>query len=149
MSPVTAATIAALIAGVAAALQATLLGILGRQVGVLAATSVGAATGAILVFGANLVANRDMAGIVAGFRQPLWLWLLPGVLGAVVVTTITFAPPRIGVFGTFALLIGGQLLASVLVDSLGLFGVDRVPLSVTRVAGLALVLAGALLVLRR
>ncbi|MGH2676217.1 MAG: DMT family transporter [Actinomycetota bacterium] len=47
------------------------------------------------------------------------------------------------------MLITGQLAASLLIDSMGLFGMDRVPVSATRLAGLALLLAGGLLVLRR
>jgi bacterial/archaeal transporter family-2 protein len=67
----------------------------------------------------------------------------------VIVTALTFAPPRIGTFGTFALVIAGNLAAAVLIDSLGLFGVSRVPITVTRVAGLVLLAGGAALVLRR
>jgi bacterial/archaeal transporter family-2 protein len=66
-------------------------------------------------------------------REPAWLWVLPGVLGAAVLTTFTFSPPRIGTLATFVLLITGQLFASVVIDSAGLFGVERIPLSGTRV----------------
>jgi uncharacterized membrane protein YdcZ (DUF606 family) len=37
----------------------------------------------------------------------------------------------------------------VLIDYLGLFGLERIPLSVARVAGLLLLATGAVLVLRR
>jgi uncharacterized membrane protein YdcZ (DUF606 family) len=41
------------------------------------------------------------------------------------------------------------LLVGAMIDATGLFGVDRLPLSGTRFVGLALVAAGALLVLKR
>jgi transporter family-2 protein len=147
VSPISSATIAALIAGAAAALQATLLGILGRRAGVLAATTIAAVVGSMLILAVVLVTDRE--GIGEGLRQPAWWWLVVGALGISVLTVLTYAPPRIGTFGTFALLIGGQLTASILIDSLGLFGIERVPLAATRVVGLVLVLAGAVLVLRR
>jgi transporter family-2 protein len=147
VSPISSATIAALIAGTAVALQATLLGILGRRVGVLAATAIAAMVGAVLILAIALVADRE--GIGAGIRQSIWWWLLVGALGVAVLTVLTYAPPRIGTFGTFALLIGGQLAASVLIDTVGLFGVQRFPLAATRMVGLVLVLAGSVLVLRR
>jgi transporter family-2 protein len=62
---------------------------------------------------------------------------------------LTFGRPHLGTFGAIALLVGGQLVASVLIDSLGLFGVDRVPFTLARGAGLVLLAAGAILALRR
>lgn len=149
MSPATVTAVAVLLAGVGAALQATLLAIIGRRVGVLATTTLAAVVGLLGIAAATLIVNRSLEGVAAAARQPLVLWIPGGLLGVAVLATLAFAPPRIGTFGTFALLIGGQLVASVLIDSLGLFGVDRVPLSPTRLAGLALVLAGGLLALRR
>jgi transporter family-2 protein len=66
-----------------------------------------------------------------------------------VVTSITFTAPRIGTFATIGLLIAGQLAMGVLIDAFGLFGVEKIPVSPTRIAGLALLAAGALLVLKR
>ena len=85
---------------------------------------------------------------MAGFREPAWLWL-NGVMGAVVILTITFTAPRIGTFATIGLLIAGQLAMGVLIDYLGLFGLDKIPLSAARVVGLMLLAGGALLVLKR
>jgi transporter family-2 protein len=149
MSPSSVAALAVLFAGAGAALQATLLSIIGRRVGVLAATTMAAVVGLVGIAVATLVANRTLSGVAAAMREPTWLWIPGGLLGVAVLATLTFAPPRLGTFGTFALLIAGQLAASVLIDTLGWFGMDRVPLSVTRLAGLALLASGAALVLRR
>jgi transporter family-2 protein len=149
MTATTAAVLACLVAGVAAAVQASLLGILGRRMGVLQATAFVSIFGGIVLVAAAVISARGAGALVGGLRQPLWLWAIPAVLGVIVFLTFTFAPPRIGTFGTFAILIAGQLLAGIVIDSLGLFGVARVPLSAVRVAGLVLLAGGALLVLKR
>jgi bacterial/archaeal transporter family-2 protein len=145
----TAATLVALAAGLAGAIQATVLGILGRRAGISAAAAAGALTGAAILAGIAVVAGRGPLGLGAAFRQAPWLWAGAGVLGAGIVTALTFAPPRIGILGTFALIIAGNLAAAVLIDSLGLFGAERVPLTLARVGGLVLLAGGATLVLRR
>ena len=149
MSTTTVAVVACLVAGASAAVQASLAGILGRRVGVLEATALTAFVGMMVVLTVTTIGGRGLGGVAAGVREPWWLWIVPGLVGAVVVTTFTFAPPRIGVFATFALLIAGQLLVGVVIDATGLFGVDRFPLSGTRLAGLVLLAVGALLVLKR
>jgi transporter family-2 protein len=147
VSPNALATIAALIAGTAVAVQAAVLGVLGRRTGVLAATTIAAVAGAILILVVALLSVRG--GMAAVLRQPPLWWLVPGGLGVAVLGVLAFAQPKIGTFGTFALLIAGQLAASIVIDTVGLFGVDRVPMTVARTIGLGLVLAGAVLVLRR
>jgi transporter family-2 protein len=149
MSSATVAALAVLIAGVGVAVQATLLSIIGRRVGVLSATTMAAVVGLVGIAVATVLATRTLGGVAAAFRQPAWVWIPAGLLGIAILAALTFGRPHLGTFGVIALLIGGQLGASVLIDSLGLFGVDRVPLSVTRMAGLALLAAGAALALRR
>jgi transporter family-2 protein len=136
-----------LVAGVAGSVQVAVSGAFGRRIGVLEATGFGSVVGTLLVLALVLVAGR-IGGIADGFRQPPWLWI-GGVMGAIVVTTITFAAPRIGTFATIGLLIAGQLAMGVLIDAAGLFGLERIPLSAARLVGLALLAGGALLVLKR
>jgi bacterial/archaeal transporter family-2 protein len=149
MSPATVAALAVLIAGMGVAVQATLLSIIGRRVGVLSATTMAAVVGLVGIAVVTLLATRTIDGVVAAFRQPTWLWLIGGGLGIAILAVLTFGRPHLGTFGTIALLIGGQLAASLLIDSLGLFGVDRVPFTLARGAGLVLLAAGAVLALRR
>jgi transporter family-2 protein len=149
MSPATVAALAVLMAGMGVAVQATLLSIIGRRVGVLSATTMAAVVGLVGIAVATVLTARTLGGVAAAFRQPAWLWIPAGLLGIAILAVLTFSRPHLGTFGVIALLIAGQLAASVLIDSLGLFGVDRVPLSVSRMAGLALLAAGAALVLRR
>lgn len=149
MSPASLTALIVLLAGIGAVFQSTLLAFVGRRSGALAATTLAASVGLIGIAVATLVANRTLGGVAVAARHSPWIWLPAGLLGVGVLAVLTFAPPRIGSFGTFAILITGQLLTSVIIDAVGPFGMDRVPLSVTRVAGLLLLLGGGILVLRR
>jgi bacterial/archaeal transporter family-2 protein len=135
-----------LVAGLAGSIQVAISGALGRRIGVLEAAAFGGVVAAVILVGVA-VAARNSAGIAA-FREPPWLWL-GGVMGAIVVTAVTFSPPRIGTFATIGLLVAAQLAMGVVIDALGLFGLERIPLSWERVVGLALLGGGALLVLKR
>ncbi|TML66728.1 MAG: EamA-like transporter family protein, partial [Actinobacteria bacterium] len=57
--------------------------------------------------------------------------------------------PRIGVVATTAFLIAAQLSFATVIDRYGWFGVKEVPVSWPRVLGIALLLTGAALTLRR
>jgi transporter family-2 protein len=137
-----------LVAGVAGSIQVAVSGAFGRRIGVLEATAFGSLGAALIVCSLVLVARGGFGGVVAGFREPPWLWL-NGVMGAIVITTITFTAPRIGTFATIGLLIAGQLAMGMVIDALGLFGLERIPLNWSRVMGLFLLGGGAALVLNR
>jgi bacterial/archaeal transporter family-2 protein len=137
-----------LVAGVAGSVQVAVSGAFGRRIGVLEATAFGSIAATILICALVLVARQGFGGVIAGFREPPWLWL-NGLMGAIVVLSITFTAPRIGTFATIGLLIAGQLAMGVAIDALGLFGLERIPLNAARITGLLLLAGGALLVLRR
>ena len=149
MSPVSLTAVAVLLAGIGAVLQSTMLAMIGRRSGALAATTLAAVVGLVGITAFTLLVNRSLAGVAVAARQSPWIWVPAGLLGIAVLAVLTFAPPRVGSFGTFAVLITAQLLTSLVMDSVGLFGLERVPISFTRVAGLLLLFAGAILVLRR
>lgn len=136
------------VAGLAGSVQVAVSGAFGKRIGVLEATAFGAIGAALIVSAMVLVARQGFGGVAAGLREPPWLWL-NGVMGAIVVTTITFTAPRIGTFATIGLLIAGQLAMGVVIDALGLFGLEQIPVGWERVVGLVLLAGGAVLVLQR
>jgi bacterial/archaeal transporter family-2 protein len=142
------AIVLSLVAGVAGSIQVAVSGAFGKRIGVLEATAFGSLGAALIVCAAVLVARGGFGGVADGLREPPWLWL-GGVMGAIVVTTITFTAPRIGTFATIGLLIAGQLAMGVLIDTFGLFGLERISFGWERTAGLVLLAVGALLVLER
>ncbi len=149
LAAVSASTFAvafSLVAGLAGSMQVAISGALGRRIGVLEAAAFGGIVAAVILVGVALAA-RNSAGIAA-IREPPWLWL-GGLMGAIVVTAVTFSPPRIGTFATIGLLVASQLAMGVVIDALGLFGLERIPFTWERAVGLALLAGGAVLVLKR
>jgi transporter family-2 protein len=129
-------------------MQVAVMGKFGERVGSLEAFAFAALLTAAIAIAALLVARRSLAGIADAVDSPRWLWL-GGVFGAFVVLTITVTAPRLGVAAVVALLIAGQLAMGALIDRFGWFGVDKVPLGATRLAGIALLAVGTALVLRK
>lgn len=79
---------------------------------------------------------------------PAWAWL-GGLCGASYVAIATFAGPRLGALLLLALTVGGQMVASVIVDHYGLLGFTQHPITPTRILGIGLLLAGVWLVAAR
>lgn len=99
---------------------------------------------ALIVVCASLRARPDLA---AAASAPWYAWM-GGIYGAVFVASAAFATPRIGVAPTLTLLIAGQAVAALAIDHWGAFGVLRHPINGLRLAGMALVVAGVVLVRR-
>ncbi len=71
------------------------------------------------------------------------------LLGLLIVFTITYAGGRLGVAATVGILIAGQLLMGAAIDRFGLFGSTKIPLHWPRVLGIVLLGAGAALSLKK
>jgi transporter family-2 protein len=112
------------------------------------------------------IVTNTMGGIAAGsllilffFREGPQVWRLPwivvaitavsGILGVGIVTGISFSLQRAGVAAGLASVILGQLALSFLVDSLGVGGVEPIPLSGSRLLGLFFTGLGVYLMLPR
>ncbi len=128
------------------ALQAPINAGLGRATGQLPAALVSFIVGTLLL--AVIVALiGDVAGLGSTFAVR-WYYLAGGVLGAVYVTVALIAVRSIGAGGVAAATITGQLAAAVVIDQLGILGLERTPITAARAAGVVLLLAGTYLVIR-
>jgi bacterial/archaeal transporter family-2 protein len=74
--------------------------------------------------------------------------VLGGVAGAVYVTVALIAVREVGAGGVTAATIAGQLALAVLVDRLGVFGLEERAITWDQVVGIALLATGVLLVVR-
>jgi transporter family-2 protein len=142
------AALLAAVAGLAGSVQAAVMGRLGSRVGTLEALAFSSALQALLTAVLVLAFRQGLGGYAAAARQPLWLWA-GGVMGAVIVFTVTFATPRIGTAATIGILVAGQLAMAVVIDRYGLFGFDRIAIAWPRAVGIVLLGAGAALSLYR
>ncbi len=133
-------------AGGLIALQAPINAGLGRSTGSLAAALVSFGVGTIAL--AVIVVIAGEAGSVASLADASPVYLLGGLLGAVYVTCALVAVPVVGAGGVAAGTITGQLIASLVVDRLGAFGLEQTPITFGRVVGVVLLMLGTLLLIR-
>jgi transporter family-2 protein len=143
-----AVAVLAVLAGLAGSVQIAVMGRFGERIGIVAAFAFSTAVTATIALLALLLVRHGVGGYGDAARQPAWLWV-GGLMGALIVFTITFASPRLGSAATIGILIAGQLAMGAVIDRFGLFGFDRIPLHWQRVLGLVLLGAGAALSLRK
>ena len=128
------------------ALQPAVNAGLGRATGNLAAALVSFVVGTLLLTALVGVSGQG-GGLGSTFDVP-WYYLLDGALGAAYVFTALVTVSSIGAGGVAAATITGQLTFSVLLDRLGVLGLEETPITLERVLGVALLLAGTYLIVR-
>ncbi len=139
-----AAVALAVLAGLAGSVQVAVMGRFGARIGTVEALTFATAV-QLLLAGLILLAVRQGTGGLGGaFRSPPWLWA-GGLMGLLIVFTVTFAQPRIGATATIGILIAGQLAMGAAIDRFGLFGVDQIAISWPRAIGIGLLAVGAAL----
>ena len=141
----------ALFAGAALPVQGAVNALLRQDMGG-AAFAVGTVSFlvATLAMGAVLIVSLAVSGAPSpNFRGlsalPWWGWL-GGFAGATYVTTVFTALPAIGASATVGLTVAGQQIAAICVDKFGWFRLPQRPVSNARLAGVALLLAGVVVI---
>jgi bacterial/archaeal transporter family-2 protein len=135
-------------AGVLVGMQAPINARLGRSVGSIQAASLSFIVGTVaLVTIAAL--SRGGLGSFGDLSRPPWWAFVGGLLGATYVTVAILTVRTLGASGLTAAVITGQLAISVAIDRFGLLGIARQPIGLQRIVGLALLVAGVALVVRR
>jgi transporter family-2 protein len=134
-----------LLGGIAIGFQNPLAAMMGERVGILQSVFIIHLGGALLA-GALIVAIPG--GQLSAWRSVPWYALAAGALGVMLVASITFTIPRIGVAATVGLVVATQLTIAAWLDHYGLLGVEVRAFDLSRLAGVAFLLAGAWLVLR-
>ena len=133
-----------LIGGIAVAVQASFAGVITQQLGVL--------ENALVVFGGGFLVSLvlillNQGGKLKALGSLPWYVFLAGPLGIVIITSIGYATPRIGLAGTLTLIVASQLVIGVIFDHFGWFTPLR-PLDLSRLAGILLLFLGTWIVLR-
>ena len=146
MSKELIAALATAMVGGLIALQAPINSGLGKAVGTLPAAAISFMVGTVLLVGLVTVSGQlDNVPEAANVR---WYYLLGGLLGAAYVTTVLLTVRTLGAGGVTAATVSGQLTASLVIDRMGLLGLDETPITLGRVIGVVLLIAGTVLVIR-
>lgn len=130
-------------AGVLGAIQATVNGRLGHDLGSpLAAALVSFAVGLVGLVLINVVLRNRPT--LTG--RPPWWGYTGGLIGAAFVYVIAYVTPLLGTSLAISAALLGQVAGGLTIDHRGAFGITPRPLSIQRLTGALLVLVGVLLV---
>lgn len=135
-------------AGCLVGMQAPINSRLGKSVGSMQAATFSFLLGTLVLLVIAAFARGGLGGLAHATRAPWWA-LVGGLLGAVYVSVALVAVRTLGASGLTAVVITGQLVISVVIDRFGLLGVARQAVGAQRIAGLLLLAAGVVLVVRK
>jgi transporter family-2 protein len=94
------------------------------------------------------LALRDpIPSTIVAARIPWWAWS-GGLFGAIFIGAAIFLVPQLGAATFIALLIAGQMIASVTFDHFGWLGLAQRPIDLPRLVGVALLIGGVILIRR-
>ena len=134
----------ALFSGLAIGMQSSLISIAGKNAGaVLTGLLVNAFAGmaAGLILAVIYVQQGNLAFSAIQFPTIREI-IIAGLLGIGIISGIAYTLPKIGVAAGLSMIITGQMVMGVLVDSFGLAGGQPIPLNWSRIAGLILLALG-------
>jgi transporter family-2 protein len=69
-----------------------------------------------------------------------------GLFGGIFILLMILLLPPLGAATLIALVVAGQMVAAITLDHFGVFGLTAHPISVSRLAGTALLIAGVVLI---
>jgi transporter family-2 protein len=101
--------------------------------------------GTLVLSGYLLLSRLPLPDWRSAAGQPWWLWS-GGALGAFFVAVTIYLAPRIGATSMLAWMLAGQMLAALALDHYGVLGYPLHPLSPGRIAGVLMLVGGALMV---
>jgi bacterial/archaeal transporter family-2 protein len=134
------------VVGGGVALQAPINAGLGKHTGSFAAATISFAVGTLIL--ATIVLVSGKGGGIGNVTHVDWYLLLGGALGAAYVFTALVLVSQIGAGAVAAAVVTGQLTMSVVLDRIGFLGLDREPITASRLIGVGLLLAGTYLIVR-
>ena len=139
----------ALIAGAGLAFQAVINTRLSQALGSpLWASVVQVFVGLVFLAACITVTRQPLPMFAGAGRLPWWIWT-GGALGAAYVLSVIVTTRPLGVALMVASVVVGQSVAALVIDHYGWFGAEVHRLSLMRVVGVVLLLAGVLLIRSR
>jgi transporter family-2 protein len=138
----------AFVAGATMAVQGSLNAALGKLIGLLEATFVVHLVGTAVLVLALFVFRLGQGDLGGMAKVPFYLYL-GGLLSVVIIYAVLSSITGIGVATATTAIIAGQVGTALLIDHLGLFGLERHSFSWLKAAGMALLALGAKLMLMK
>ena len=133
------------VAGVAITLQGQFMGLMDRTLGTKESVFVTYATGGVIAAFFMLAAR---GGNLRAWSAVPWYAFTAGILGLIIVGSVGYVVPRLGVAKAFTLIVATEFLIAALIDHFGFFAAEIRPIDSGRLTGLFLMLIGVWLVIR-
>ncbi len=134
----------ALVGGMAVTLQGQFMGQMDRNIGTAESVFITYGTGAVCA-GLMMILLKGGALSTAYTAVPSYTFL-SGILGLIIIASIGYTVPRLGVTTALTLVLVGQYFLAALVDSNGWFGTPLREIGFKQISGLLVILVGAYLV---
>ncbi len=103
------------------------------------------AVGTLVLVVYSGIMRIPLPAMATASTYPWWVWT-GGALGAYFVAATIFLAPKLGATTMVALLLAGQMIASLALDHFGLLGYPIHPISLGRIAGVLMIAGGVILV---
>ncbi|MDJ1178951.1 DMT family transporter [Roseofilum sp. BLCC_M91] len=134
--------------GVSVTVQAQVMGILEQKLGVFDNIVITYGGGGLLILAIALLRTLWAGYTWSNYALLPGYTILPGICGLVIVGGLAYCVSRVGLLATFSLTLAVQFFLGSLLDSYGI-GLDPRPMTISRYLGVGLVLAGAILFLKK
>ena len=135
-------------AGGVVAVQPPVNNVLSKSVGSFGAATVNFLVGTACILIVTFVFAGGFKGDEGVASPPWYYWVLGGLAGVTIVTVSLVTVRELGAGGVTAAIIAGQLLLSVVIDRLGVLGLEERALTWEKLLGVALLAFGTLLIVR-
>jgi transporter family-2 protein len=135
----------AIIGGVAVTLQGQFMGLMDQGIGTRESVFITYAGGGLVV---ALVMLAARGGNLRAWASVPWYALTAGLLGLVIVGTIGYTVPRLGLAVAFTIIVAAQFVMAALIDHFGWLGAEVRPMELTRLAGIGVLILGVWLITR-
>ena len=135
----------AIMGGIATAFQGHFMGIMEQRMGWKESVFITYVSGGILI---ALIMVLARGGNLGAWPKVPWYVFTAGILGLVIVGTIGYTVPRLGMAKAFTVMIAAQLIGAMVLDHFGLFGITVRTLNMYRITGLVTMIAGVWMILK-
>lgn len=135
----------AAIGGVAITMQGQLMGIMDKHVGTLESVFITYGVGGVII---GLIMLLLRGGNLAALGTVPSYVLLSGPLGLVIISSIGYSVPRLGLVTAFTIIVASQFIIAAVIDHYGFLGAQTRHLNISRLFGMATMLFGIWLTVR-
>ncbi len=138
----------AIVTGALGAIHVPINGALGARIQSTAVATFTFYGVAFLIIAAITLLTNERQSLRKLADVPVWLYVVPGIISAVVVFSGTFLMPRLGALNVFVITVFAQTVVRVVISHNGWLASPVDPITAPKLAGAAMVTLGAVLVVR-